>query len=106
MRSISNHNIGIESQIREYATLTHNSTNFKQPNRLAFVQIDDDYAVGSDGSIYQIVKKDDIHEGCTLYYESETSDVVFNYAEDNNQLTDEDDLAIFHHCLTVAEEMI
>jgi len=106
MKSISNHNISIEIQIREYANCSHNSTGYRQPQRLAFVQFDDDYAVGSDGSIYQIVKKEDIHEGCTLYYESETSDVVFNYAEDRAQFTDEDDIEIFEHCKSVAEEMI
>ena len=106
MTSIFNHNINIETQIREYAVLERNSTNYDQERRLAFVQFDDDVAVGSDGSIYQIVDMDDIHEGCTLYYQSETSDVVFNYAEERAEFEDEEDIEIFEYCLSIAQAMM
>lgn len=106
MTSIFNHNIGIETQIREYAVLGQNSTNYNQERRLAFVQFDDDVAVGSDGCIYQIVGMDDIHEGCTLFYKSETSDTIFNYAEERAEFEDEEDIEIFEHCLSIAQAMM
>lgn len=106
MTSIFNHNISIETQIREFATLAHNSTNYNQERRLAFVQFDDDVAVSSEGWIFQIVSEDDIHDGCTLYYKSETSDVIFNYAEDSADFYDEDDIEIFEHCKEQAIAMI
>lgn len=103
MKNLSNYNINIENQIREVAFLQINATGVYSPDSLAFVQFDDFHAVGSDGSIYQIV--DELNEDCKplLVYKSENG-LLFNYAEDRNEFEeDSEDLDIFSHCLQQAE---
>ena len=99
MKFITNHYL--ENQIRESATLELNGTQSNQDEELFFVQFDDYHAVGSDGSIYQIVEETDLGNP-VLYYKAASGN-VYNYAEDSAEFEKEEDQNIFNHCLQQAE---
>ena len=102
-------NLGtLKSQIREIGNIIENGTGFHQPEKLYFVQLDEDYAVDNNGCIFQIITKDDaesIHEEGVGYlrYEGE-SGFVYNYAEDSPDFEeDSEELEIYSHCYQQAE---
>ena len=101
MKTLDNTNLN--GQIREAAFLDLNNTGRPQPEKLFFVQFDTYHAVGSDGSIYQIITKDVLHDECVLAYISEDGN-VYNYAEDSADFEeDSEELEIFGHCKNAAE---
>lgn len=90
------------TQLREKASLKVNNTNFKQPNELFFVQLDDLHAVDNTGSIFQIVDVDSANEvtenSNALQYEGK-SGTIYNYAEDTVDFEENsEDLDIYSHC--------
>lgn len=76
-----------------------------------FVHMSDDYAVCNEGDIYQIIYdnlasfKANMEKGVeyTVY---KGKDCLYNYAEDSYKDLKGDDLEIYNHCLTMAEESI
>ena len=95
------------TQIREEANLIVNRTNLYQPDRLCFVQLDNEHAVDNTGAIFQIVDKEsakDVEKVATaLQYEGE-SGTIYNYAEDSADFADDSEaLDIYSHCKEQAE---
>lgn len=87
------------TQIREMADLYINRLDNDEPSQLYFVQLDDLRAVANDGSIWQIVNKEDCQ---LLAYKGE--DCYYNYAEDNADFAeDSEDFEIYSHCLQQCE---
>ena len=103
-KRIENFNISIDAQIRELAELQHNATGHFQDNESFFVQFDDNYAVSSDGSIYQILPQRELPKDPSnqiLFYSGET--VWYNYAEDSAYDWDEESQEVIRHCYEQAE---
>ena len=95
-------------QVRQFGYLELNNTRAVQPSTLAFVGLDDFHAVGSDGSIYQMIDKNDFEncEMCILDYVGEDDETYFHYAEDALDTSDDDSVEIYSHCLMIAQQMM
>lgn len=90
-------------QTRELASLITNKTGVELDKELFFVQLDDEYAVDNEGSIYQILsKKEKNNKDLTLLYEG--NDCLYNYAEDSADFEDDsEDIQIYSHCTEQAD---
>lgn len=99
-------------QVKEKAIMYLNQTGYVQDEIVYFVQLDDKFAVGSDGSIYKVLSapdygkmvKQDLHDDFALLYKGTRQ---FYYFEEDMPEFDEasKELAHFEKCRRLAVEL-
>ena len=88
--------------IESEAALHTNETGFAQDSSISFVRFDDEYAVGDDGAIYQVVESIDNECNPVLVYEHE--DFFLNYAETNRRELDNAQNSQYDKAINILEE--